>query len=166
MIRDVLNISSLDIPSSQSSIAYPSPPASSTTSSFQSIYSSRSSLNMLALSRGSHNLFALNRSMENIALTASRESSVFNRTRESAMLTGSSLGQLSGEPVALPFAHQEGSHSVASRNSLSSIALSLHSNPTIWTMYVYPVPGSITSSDPHQFQLQRSDREYVFVQRP
>ena len=33
-------------------------------------------------------------------------------------------------------------------------------------MYRYPVPGSITSSDPHQYQLQRSDREYVFVQRP
>ena len=48
----------------------------------------------------------------------------------------------------------------------SSIALSQYSQHTVWTMYSHPVPGSITSSNPHQNQLQRSEREYVFVQRP
>ncbi|CAB3987277.1 Hypothetical predicted protein [Paramuricea clavata] len=47
--------------------------------------------------------------------------------------------------------------------SLNSTALSQYSQHT---MYSHPVPGSITSSDPHQDQLKRSDREYVFVQRP
>ncbi|CAB3997292.1 Hypothetical predicted protein [Paramuricea clavata] len=48
----------------------------------------------------------------------------------------------------------------------SSIALSQYSQHTVWTMYSHPVPGSITSSNPHQNQLKRSEREYVFVQRP
>ena len=122
------------------------PPSSPGTSSFESIYSSRSSLNLLALSRGSHDLFALNRS------------------RESVALTGSSHHQ-SSESMAALSSHHSG-HSVSSRNSPCSLALSQYSHRTVWTMYRYPVPGSITSSDPHQYQLQRSDREYVFVQRP
>ena len=47
--------------------------------------------------------------------------------------------------------------------SLNSTALSQYSQHT---MYSHPVPGSITSSNPHQDQLKRSEREYVFVQRP
>ena len=158
MIRDVLNLSSFDFPSTHSSIALPPLPASSGTSSFQSVCSSRSSGNLLTPSRGSHDLFALSRSRENAALATG--------SGASAALSGSSIGQLPEDLPALPIAHQESSHSVVSRHSVSSIALSQCSHPTVWTMYRYPVPGSITSSDPHQFQLQRSEREYVFVQRP
>ena len=48
----------------------------------------------------------------------------------------------------------------------NSIQLSQPSQHTRWTMYKYPVPGSVTSSSPHQDQLKRSEREYVFVERP
>ena len=202
MIRDVLNFSSFDFPSTHSSTAFPPLPASSNTSSFHSLYSSRSSWKMLTLSRGSHNLFALDRSRESAVLSGSSlsqlsenpaalsidyqhsdryglsEKSLSELSGNLAALSidyepsghsaqsGSSLGQLSENLAALPIDHQQSGHSVLSRNSLSSIALSQCSHPTIWTMYRYPVPGSITSSDPHQFQLQRSEREYVFVQRP
>lgn len=36
----------------------------------------------------------------------------------------------------------------------------------VYSLYKYPVHGSITSSDPQQPLLQRCQREYVFFQRP
>ena len=57
-----------------------------------------------------------------------------------------------------------------SRSELLSVvsiqSRSSQSHNSFWTFYTSPVPGSITSSDTQNVQLQRHEREYLFVRRP
>ncbi|XP_028406078.1 uncharacterized protein LOC114528611 [Dendronephthya gigantea] len=81
-------------------------------------------------------------------------------SRSLSSLSGSSAGLLCGKNF-------EGELALSTQASSSSrSSVSEYSEGFAWTVYDYPVPASITSSDPFQYQLRRSQQEYIFVRRP
>ena len=102
----------------------------------------------------------------------SRLSSALTRSSQSEQLGSLSSQLLSnmGNGVSIQSHPRSSISSAATRSSHASRALSMalsqSSHHTLWTVYTSPVPGSITSSHAQNVQLQRHEREYVFVRRP
>ena len=102
----------------------------------------------------------------------SRLSSALTRSSQSEQLGSLSSQLLSnmGNGVSIQSHPRSSISSAATRSSHASRALSMASSQsshhTLWTVYTSPVPGSITSSHAQNVQLQRHEREYVFVRRP
>ena len=99
-------------------------------------------------------------------------SSALTRNSQSEQLGSLSSQLLSnmGNGVSIQSHPRSSISSAATRSSHASRALSMalsqSSHHTLWTVYTSPVPGSITSSHVQNVQLQRHEREYVFVRRP
>ena len=99
-------------------------------------------------------------------------SSALTKSSQSEQLGSLSSQLLSnmGNGVSIQSHPRSSISSAATRSSHASRALSMFlsqsSHHTLWTVYTSPVPGSITSSHAQNVQLQRHEREYVFVRRP
>ena len=168
LAQDALNISDFNLSRSRSSMTFSSLSRSSPG------FSSTSNFKGLAVSRGRHNLFAFSGSSLTSLLTSSsnKQSVSAEMFRLLNLSSGSALSEVSDISCLLPTSGSSLWTSGSSVNSdvpdsySNAVQLSQHSQHTLFTLYEYPVPGSITSSNPYQDQLKRSEREYIFVQRP